>query len=69
MVKFRTVVRLNLFWLYYVGLRETERLIQETGARVFADICDVSKQENIHEAAEKAREKVGEVTILVNNAG
>lgn len=31
--------------------------------------CDVSKSENIAQLAEKVKNEVGEVSILVNNAG
>lgn len=44
-------------------------MARELGATVFADVCDVSKQDQVKEAAERARKSVGEVTILVNNAG
>jgi len=33
------------------------------------DICDVSDRDSIKKAAEKSRKKVGDVSILVNNAG
>ena len=33
------------------------------------DVCDISDRENIKKAAEKSRQKVGDVTILINNAG
>lgn len=31
--------------------------------------CDVSKRENVYTTAERVRKEVGEVSVLVNNAG
>ena len=53
----------------FTGNEETARMVREFGAVAFADVCDVSKEGNVKEAAQRARENVGEVTILVNNAG
>ncbi|NXM73673.1 RDHE2 dehydrogenase, partial [Serilophus lunatus] len=52
------------------GNRETCRLAQQNGAlRVFAYHCDCSSREDVYEKADKVRKEVGDVTILVNNAG
>lgn len=39
------------------------------GGTAFVDVCDVSDKEEIKKAAKRAREAVGDITILVNNAG
>ncbi|XP_072038023.1 epidermal retinol dehydrogenase 2-like isoform X1 [Amphiura filiformis] len=39
------------------------------GGRAHTYVCDISKKEDVYEAAAKVKEEVGEVTILINNAG
>ncbi|NXF37021.1 RDHE2 dehydrogenase, partial [Nyctibius bracteatus] len=52
------------------GNKETSRLTQKNGAkRVFACHCDCSNREEVYEQADKVRKEVGDVTILINNAG
>ncbi|NXL76710.1 RDHE2 dehydrogenase, partial [Leptocoma aspasia] len=52
------------------GNKETCRLAQENGAsRVFVYHCDCSSREYVYEQAEKVKREVGDVTILINNAG
>lgn len=48
---------------------KTAKEFDETGKRVIAVKCDVSKQEDVHAAFEKVFEAFGKVDILVNNAG
>ncbi|XP_077972068.1 estradiol 17-beta-dehydrogenase 11-like [Styela clava] len=48
---------------------ETANLIREMGGIVHAYTCDVSKQENVKNLAAEIRQEVGDVSILVNNAG
>ena len=47
----------------------TAKELDPTGERVIAVRCDVSKQDNVHEAFQTVFEKFGRVDILVNNAG
>ncbi|NXW53221.1 RDHE2 dehydrogenase, partial [Eurystomus gularis] len=50
--------------------QETKRLAQQKGAkRVFVYHCDCGNREEVYEQADKVREEVGDVTILINNAG
>ncbi|KAM6318406.1 epidermal retinol dehydrogenase 2-like [Aegotheles albertisi] len=50
--------------------KETSRLAQNQGAkRVFLYHCDCSNREEVYEQADKVRKEVGNVTILINNAG
>ncbi|NXT25571.1 RDHE2 dehydrogenase, partial [Syrrhaptes paradoxus] len=52
------------------GNKETSSLAQKNGAEgVFAYHCDCSNKEEVYEQADKVRKEVGDVTILVNNAG
>ena len=48
---------------------ETAELIKEKGQKAVAIKLDVSKQEDILQAAISARNTFGSVTILINNAG
>ncbi|NXX34994.1 RDHE2 dehydrogenase, partial [Nicator chloris] len=52
------------------GNKETSRLAQKNGAsRVFVYHCDCSNREEVYEQADKVKREVGDVTILINNAG
>ncbi|NWW88312.1 RDHE2 dehydrogenase, partial [Rhynochetos jubatus] len=52
------------------GNMETSRLAEQNGAtRVFAYHCDCSNRKEVYEQAEQVRKEVGDVTILINNAG
>ncbi|KFP32717.1 Short-chain dehydrogenase/reductase family 16C member 6, partial [Colius striatus] len=52
------------------GNKETSRLAQKNGAkRVFAYHCDCSNREEVYEQADQVRKDIGDVTILINNAG
>merc|ERR1719153_1259458 len=51
------------------GNNETVDLIKKEGHRAFAFTVDMSNKEAIYSAATETKEKVGPVTILVNNAG
>lgn len=48
---------------------QTARLARETGVEVHAYTVDLSERKNIYETAARVRAEVGEVSILVNNAG
>ncbi|KFP28466.1 Epidermal retinol dehydrogenase 2, partial [Colius striatus] len=52
------------------GLKETSRLARELGtARVHSYICDCSKRQEVYRVADQVKKEVGDVSILVNNAG
>ncbi|CAH0727616.1 unnamed protein product, partial [Brenthis ino] len=51
------------------GNQETVELIKECKGKAHSYLCDVTNRISINEMAEKIRKEVGEVTILVNNAG
>ncbi|XP_060926450.1 retinol dehydrogenase 10-like [Limanda limanda] len=48
---------------------KTAELAKELGAEVHAYTVDLSKRLDIYQAAERVRAEVGDVSILVNNAG
>ncbi|XP_046572927.1 short-chain dehydrogenase/reductase 3-like [Haliotis rubra] len=50
-------------------LEQTEREIKELGVKCSHMICDVSNKENIYDCAKQIKDTIGDVTILVNNAG
>ncbi|XP_053105348.1 retinol dehydrogenase 10-like [Hemicordylus capensis] len=51
------------------GNATTAQEIRKLGARAYVYTCDVSRREEVYSAAENVRRDVGDVTILVNNAG
>uniref|UniRef100_A0A8B9R3G3 Estradiol 17-beta-dehydrogenase 11 n=1 Tax=Anas platyrhynchos TaxID=8839 RepID=A0A8B9R3G3_ANAPL len=51
------------------GLRETAAECEKLGATVHTFVVDCSKREEIYSAAEKVKKDIGDVSILVNNAG
>lgn len=51
------------------GLDETALMVSELGVKVYCDCVDISERENVYEAAERVKQTVGDVSILVNNAG
>lgn len=48
---------------------KTAELVRELGARVRTYTVDLSKRQDIYAAADTVRAEVGEVSMLVNNAG
>ncbi|XP_067887970.1 epidermal retinol dehydrogenase 2 isoform X1 [Heterodontus francisci] len=52
------------------GNNETARLARERGAsRVHTYLCDCSKKTSVYEIADQVKREVGDVSILINNAG
>uniref|UniRef100_T1JB39 Uncharacterized protein n=1 Tax=Strigamia maritima TaxID=126957 RepID=T1JB39_STRMM len=51
------------------GNEDTERMIKHDGGKVFSYTCDLSNKDEIYKTAERVKEDVGNVTILINNAG
>ncbi|XP_077020179.1 retinol dehydrogenase 10-like [Tamandua tetradactyla] len=46
-----------------------EEILPHCNLQVFTYTCDVGKRENVYLTAERVRKEVGEVSVLVNNAG
>lgn len=51
------------------GNLETVKQIVGQGGRAHAYQCDISNREEVYKLAERVKAEVGEVTILINNAG
>lgn len=52
------------------GNEETAKLIEKSGGpKAHTYTCDVSDRQNVLSVAEKVKQEVGDVTILINNAG
>ncbi|XP_051026575.1 estradiol 17-beta-dehydrogenase 11 [Acomys russatus] len=51
------------------GIEETAEKCRMLGAQAHPFVVDCSKREEIYSAAKKVKEEVGDVSILVNNAG
>ncbi|XP_062372077.1 short chain dehydrogenase/reductase family 16C, member 5a isoform X2 [Sardina pilchardus] len=63
-------VALVLWDISQEGMRETARLTKERGAsRVHYFLCDCSDKSEVYRVAEQVKREVGDVSILINNAG
>ncbi|XP_003221338.1 estradiol 17-beta-dehydrogenase 11 [Anolis carolinensis] len=51
------------------GVEETAEECKRLGATAHAFVVDCSKKEDIYKTAEKVKEEIGDVSILMNNAG
>ncbi|XP_021251989.1 estradiol 17-beta-dehydrogenase 11-like isoform X1 [Numida meleagris] len=61
--------RLVLWDVEAHGLKETAAECERLGATVHTFVVDCSKREEIYSAAKKVKKDIGDVSILVNNAG
>ncbi|NWQ85915.1 RDHE2 dehydrogenase, partial [Burhinus bistriatus] len=70
-LKFASLGATVILWdINQEGLKETSRLARENGAgRVHCYICDCSKRQDVYRVADQVKKEVGDVSILVNNAG
>ncbi|MBW1892146.1 MAG: SDR family NAD(P)-dependent oxidoreductase [Deltaproteobacteria bacterium] len=50
-------------------LDKAEKELKGKGGNVFPCLCDVSDKESVHELADQAKKDMGQVDILINNAG
>ncbi|XP_069507376.1 retinol dehydrogenase 10-A-like [Ambystoma mexicanum] len=60
---------LVLWDIHAEGNAATATQVRAMGVNAYAYACDVSQREEVYETAEKVRREVGDVTILINNAG
>jgi len=51
------------------GLEKVKSEVEKRGVKVFASKCDVSKYEDFEKAANEFYEELGELDLLINNAG
>ncbi|OWK63398.1 Epidermal retinol dehydrogenase 2 [Lonchura striata] len=70
-VKFANLGATVVLWdINQEGLNGTVRLARESGAgRVHSYVCDCSKRQEIYRVADQVKKEVGDVSILINNAG
>lgn len=52
-----------------VGSKETMEQLKEIGVECWSYKVDISKKEEIYKVAEKVKSEVGDVDLLINNAG
>ncbi|NXO96600.1 RDHE2 dehydrogenase, partial [Certhia brachydactyla] len=70
-IKFASLGATVVLWdISQDGLDCTVRLAREKGAgRVHSYVCDCSKRQDIYRVADQVKKEVGDVSILINNAG
>ncbi|XP_054486180.2 epidermal retinol dehydrogenase 2-like [Agelaius phoeniceus] len=70
-LKFASLGATLVLWdINQEGLNCTVRLAKEKGAaRVHSYVCDCSKRQDIYRVADQVKKEVGDVSILINNAG
>lgn len=51
------------------GLEETVSLVKGIGGNAYGFKCDLADKEDVYKVAKKTQQEVGDVTILINNAG
>ncbi|XP_005517481.1 PREDICTED: epidermal retinol dehydrogenase 2-like [Pseudopodoces humilis] len=70
-IKFASLGATVVLWdINQEGLNCAVRLARENGAgRVHSYICDCSKRQDIYRVADQVKKEVGDVSILINNAG
>merc|ERR1712200_262062 len=59
----------SYFYKNTKGNEETADMIRKEGGKAFTHTVDVSNRDIIYEMSERVRKEVGDITILVNNAG
>ncbi|NXX70066.1 S16C6 reductase, partial [Spizella passerina] len=70
-VKFASLGATVVLWdINQEGLNCTVGLVKQKGAgRVHSYVCDCSKRQDIYRVADQVKKEVGDVSILINNAG
>ncbi|NWV73746.1 RDHE2 dehydrogenase, partial [Dasyornis broadbenti] len=70
-LKFASLGATVVLWdINQEGLNNTVKLARENGAgRVHSYICDCSKRQDVYRVADQVKKEVGDVSILINNAG
>ncbi|XP_036884476.1 short-chain dehydrogenase/reductase family 16C member 6-like [Sturnira hondurensis] len=70
-IKFASLGAIVVLWdINEEGNMETCRLAKEKGGeKVFAYKCDCSNREEVYRVADQVKKDVGDVTLLINNAG
>ncbi|XP_032921639.1 epidermal retinol dehydrogenase 2 [Catharus ustulatus] len=70
-IKFASLGATVVLWdINQEGLNGTVRVARENGAgRVHSYVCDCSKRQDVYRVADQVKKEVGDVSILINNAG
>ncbi|KAB1256396.1 Short-chain dehydrogenase/reductase family 16C member 6 [Camelus dromedarius] len=70
-IKFASLGAILVLWdINEEGNMETCRMVKEKeGVKAFAYTCDCSNRQEIYRVADQVKKEVGDVTILINNAG
>ncbi|KAM9198164.1 LOW QUALITY PROTEIN: short-chain dehydrogenase/reductase family 16C member 6-like [Dugong dugon] len=70
-IKFARLGAILVLWdINKEGNMETSRLVKENDCvKVFAYTCDCSNRQEVYSVAKQVKKEVGDVTILINNAG
>ncbi|KAM9329538.1 17-beta-hydroxysteroid dehydrogenase 13-like [Gastrophryne carolinensis] len=69
-IEFAKLQSIVVLWdINQEGIEETAELCRDLGAKAYAYVVDCSKRDDIYSAAEKVKSDVGDVDILINNAG
>ncbi|NXH60592.1 RDHE2 dehydrogenase, partial [Rhabdornis inornatus] len=70
-IKFASLGATVVLWdINQEGLNCTVKVARENGAgRVHSYVCDCSKRQDIYRVADQVKKEVGDVSILINNAG
>ncbi|XP_075406798.1 epidermal retinol dehydrogenase 2 [Tenrec ecaudatus] len=70
-IKFAQLGAVLVLWdINEEGNMETRRQVQEnSGVKVFTYTCDCGNRQEVYSVANQVKEEVGDVTILINNAG
>lgn len=64
----KTVLLSNLFF-FFTGSSGSVQELPLFQLKVYTYFCDVSKRESVYSTAEKVRKEVGNIDLLINNAG
>lgn len=59
----------NLFFLFISAINSTVDLLDSEGLTCKGYVVDISSREQVSEVAKRVKEEIGNVDILINNAG
>ncbi|XP_012282893.1 short-chain dehydrogenase/reductase family 16C member 6 [Orussus abietinus] len=51
------------------GIKDTVKEIKQAGGKCFGYHCDITDKEEVYQAAKNVKIEVGNITLLINNAG
>lgn len=65
----RDIINLILIFFFAIAINKTIEELEAEGISCKGYVVDISKRENVFEAAKKLKDEFGNVDILINNAG